>query len=112
MEWVSIAVVGCLVVAAVVGLFVWGLARSAAVGDRDQLEQLAWARAVEADEAQGRLDSRRVGSDDRRTETRPWASAAPGRRAEDILRRDLAEAHRALSDAEERLVEIEARQSA
>lgn len=56
MEWVSIAIVGCLVVAAVVGLFVWGLARSAAVGDRDQLEQLAWARAVEADEAQGRLD--------------------------------------------------------
>lgn len=55
MEWVSIAVVGWLVVAAVVGLFVWGLARSAAVGDRDQLEQLAWAREVEADEAQGRL---------------------------------------------------------
>lgn len=105
---VLIAVAGWLVVAAVVGLFVWGLARAAALGDRDQLEQLASARAVEAEE-RGR--ERRAG-EDRRTATRPWAGKALGRRAEDALRQDLADAHGALRDAEERVAEIEARQSA
>ncbi len=108
-SWVLIAVAGWLVVAAVVGLFVWGLARAAALGDRDQLEQLASARAVEA-AAQAR--ERRAGPEDRRTATRPWVGKAPGRRAEDALRQDLADAHGALRDAEERLAEIEARQSA
>ncbi len=105
MTWVLIVVFGWLVVAAVVGLFAWCLARAAAVGDRDQLEQLAFARAVEAEE-------RRAGPEDRRVADRPWADKAPGRRAEDALRQDLADAHRALRNAEKRLAEIEARQSA
>ncbi len=106
-SWVLIAVAGWLVVAAVVGLFAWALARSAAVGDRDQLEQLAFARAVEAEE---QAPERRTGPEDRRAATRP--RAAPGRRAEDLLRQDFAEAHRALRDAEAHLAEIEARESA
>ncbi len=109
MEWVWIGVAGWLVVAAVVGLFVWGLARSAALGDRDQLEQLAFTRAAEVQES---TPEGRTGPEDRRATTRPWASVAPGRRAEDVLRQDLADAHRALRDAEQRLVEIEARRSA
>lgn len=108
-SWILIAVAGWLVVTALVGFFAWGLARAAAVGDRDQLEQLASARAVEA-EAQA--PERRAGPEDRRAATRPWAGKAPGRRAEDALRQDLDDAHRALRGAEERLAEIEARESA
>jgi hypothetical protein len=108
MSWLLIAVAGWLVVAAVVGLFAWGLARAAAVGDRDRLEQLAFARAVAEEQA----PERRRSPEDRRAATRPWAAAALGRRAEDLLRQDLAEAHRALRDAEARLAEIEARESA
>ena len=109
MTWVLIAVAGWLVVAAVIGLFAWGLARAAAMGDRDQLEQLAFARAAEADR---RAEEPRAGPEDRRAAERPWADKAPGRRAEDALGQDLADAHRALRDAEERLAEIEARRSA
>ncbi len=109
MTWVLIAIAGWLVVAAVVGLFVWGLARAAAIGDRDQLEQLESKRAVEADIRP--LDPR-VGPEDRRGANRPWVAKAPGRRAEDVLQDELAEAHRALTDAEARLAEIEARRSA
>lgn len=109
MSLVLVAVAGWLVVAAMVGLFAWALARAAAWGDREQLEQLALAGAVEAE---GLAHERRAGPEDRRTATRPWADKAPGRRAEDALRQDLADAHAALSDAEERVAEIEARQSA
>ncbi len=109
MSWVPIAIAGWAAVAAVVGLFVWGLARAAATGDRDQVEQLDFARAVEADM---RAPDRRADEEERRAALRPWAAEAPGRRAEDLLRRDLAEAHRALTDAEARLAEFEARQTA
>lgn len=109
MAWVLIAIAGWLVLAVVGGLFAWGLARAAAVGDRDQLEQLASANAAEAEE---QAPERRTGPEDRRAATRPWVDKAPGRRAEDVLREDLADAHRALRGAEERLAEIEARQSA
>ena len=109
MTWALIAIAGWLTVAAVVGLFAWALARAAAVGDRDQREQIELQRAVEAEQS---ATERRVGSEDRRSAARPWAATAPGRRAEDVLRRDLAEAHRILNDAEDRLQEIEARQSA
>lgn len=43
---VLVAVASWLVVAAVVGLFAWALARAAAWGDRDQLEQLVSAGAL------------------------------------------------------------------
>ena len=103
-----IAIAGWLTVTVVVGLFAWSLVRVAAIGDRRELEQMD-QRAVEADL---RTSDRRVGPEDRRDAIRPWAVEATGRRAEDALRRNLAEAHRLLRDAETRLAEIEARQSA
>ena len=106
--WMLVAIAGWLTVAVVVGLFAWGLARAAAIGDRVELEQMD-QRAVEADL---RTSYRRDGPQDRRDAVRPWAVEATGRRAEEALRRDLAEAHRLLRDAETRLAEIEARQSA
>ncbi len=109
MSLVLVATGGWLVAAAVVGLFAWALARAAALGDRDQLEQPAFARSVEAGE---RVGERRAGPPDRRAATRPWVAKAPGRRVEDRLPQRLAGAHRALRDAEERIAWIEARRSA
>ncbi len=103
-----IAIAGWLTVAVVVGLFAWGLARAAAMGDRVELEQMD-QRAVEADLG---ASERRADPLDRRDGIRPWAVEATGRRAEDAIRRDLAEAHRLLRDAETHLAELEARQSA
>jgi hypothetical protein len=108
-SWVLIAIALWLTATAVVGLFAWALARAATVGDQDQLEQLQFARAVKAEKPA--LD-RRGGLEDRRAATRPWAESTPGRRAEDFLRQDLADAERALRNAEARLAEIEARPSA
>lgn len=62
-SWMLLAVAGWLVVAAVVGFFAWGLARAASLGDRDQLEQLVSARAVEDQE---RAPERLAGAEDRR----------------------------------------------
>ena len=109
MSLVLTAVAGWFVAAAAVSLFAWSLARAAANGDRDQLAQIAWAQAVEADAPR---EDRRAGVPDRRVSTRPWADQAPGRRSEDALRRDLADAQRALTDAETRLEEAEARRTA
>ena len=193
MTWVLIAIAGWLVVGILVGLLTWGLARSAAIADRDQqqttleaisrsalardageaghqaaegrvqevparvytvegdhatylvtladggadrtctcpatgdcshmaaalgeqshsgplaLEALESARAFDADK---RALDRREGSKDRRAAARPWAENSSGRRAEDALRQDLADAEQALTDAEARLAEIEGRQSA
>lgn len=108
-SWALILIAAWLTALAVVVLLVWALARSAAIGDRDQLEQLDFARALEADKSA--LD-RRLDREDRRAITRPWTESMSGRRAEDALRQDLADAERALEDAEIRLAEIEARQSA
>jgi len=102
-SWALILIAAWLTAFAVVGLFVWALARSAAIGDRDQLEQLDFACALEADKSA--LD-RRLDREDRRAITRPWTESMSGRRAEDALRQDLADAEHALEDAE-----IEARQS-
>jgi hypothetical protein len=107
-SWALILIAAWLTAFAVVGLFVWALARSAAIGDRDQLEQLDFARALEADKSA--LD-RRLDREDRRAITRPWTESMSGRRAEDALRQDVADAEHALEDAEIRLAEIEARQS-
>lgn len=93
MTWMLVAIAGWLTVAVLVGLFAWGLARAAAMADQVELEQVD-QRAVEGEAI------------------RPWAVDATGGRAEDALRRDLAEAHRVLRNAETRLAEIEARQSA
>ena len=109
MSLVLTAVAGWFVAATVIGLFAWSLARAAANGDRDQLAQVGWARAAEA--AAVRVD-RRAGVQDRRVSTRPWADQAPGRRSEDVLRRELADAQRALAEAETRLDEAEARRTA
>ncbi len=109
MTWVLIAIAGWLAVAVLTGLFAWALARSAAIADRDQLEALGSERALEAEK---RVLDRRDGPEDRRSAARPWAEASSGRRAEDALRQDLADAEQALKDAEARLDEIEARQSA
>jgi hypothetical protein len=107
-SWALILIAAWLTALAVFGLFGWALARSAAIGDRDQLEQLDFARALEADKSA--LD-RRLNREDRRAITRPWTESMSGRRAEDALRQDLADADHALKDAEIRLAEIEARQS-
>ena len=106
---VLVATGGWLVAAAVVGLFAWGLARAAALGDRDQLKQLASAGSVEAGE---RVGERRAGPQDRRAATRPSAAKAPGRRVDEGRPQRLAGAQRALRDAEERIAWIEARRSA
>ena len=102
-SWALILIAAWLTAFAVVGLFVWALARSAAIGDRDQLEQLDFARALEAEKS---APDRRLDREDRRAITRPWTESMSGRRAEDALRQDLADAEHALEDAE-----IEARQS-
>lgn len=108
MSLVAIALGVWFAVAAVVTLFAMSLGRAAAIGDEVQREQILTAeRAHEL-----RVEDRRSGEEDRRAQGRPWATEAPGRRAEDVLRRDLADARRALVDAEERLAEIEARRSA
>jgi len=88
--WMLVAIAGWLTVTVVVGLYAWALARAAAIGDRPELEQMD-QRAVEADL---RTSHRRVGPEDRRDAIRPWAVEATGRRAEDALRRNLAEAKR------------------
>ncbi len=49
--------------AAVVGLYAWGLARAAWVADRDRLERLVSARAVEVEE---RAPERLGGPENRR----------------------------------------------
>ena len=103
------AVAGWFVAATVIGLFAWSLARAAANGDRDQSAQAAWARTAEADAVRA---DRRAGVQDRRVSTRPWADQAPGRRSEDVLRQELADARRALTEAETRLEEAEARRTA
>ena len=109
MTWVLIAIAGWLAVAILVGLLTWGLARSAAIADRDQLEALEFERALEAEKCA--LD-RRDGPEDRRSAARPRPEDSSGRRAEDALRQDLIDAEHALRDAEARLAEIEALQSA
>jgi hypothetical protein len=107
--WILITVVGWLAGAAAVGVFAVALGRAAAIGDRTQQAQVEWdlAELVRMSTAE-----RRVATDDRRAERRPWAAQAPGRRAEDVLRQEIAEAHRALGDAQARLQEIERRESA
>lgn len=109
MTWVLILIAGWITAAAVAGLFAWSLSRSAAIGDRDQLEQVVLEHAIEADASAADL---RVGPQDRRAGARPWATRVTGRRAEDVVRRDIADAERALSDAQHRLAEIEGRQTA
>ena len=109
MTWVLIGIGGWLALAALVGLFAWGLARAAAIGDRDQVERTEFKRALEADTLA--LDPR-VGPADRRRARRPWAVKASGRRTEDALRHELVETRRALRDLEARLAELETRRSA
>lgn len=109
MDWALIAIAAWLTVAALVGLFAWALARSAAIGDREEAEQAEFARAIEADVLA--LD-RRSRLEDRRGTTRPWARSSRGRRTEDALRQELADAQRALKDAQDRLGEFKSRRSA
>ncbi len=92
MTWVLIAIAGWFAVAILVGLFAWALARSAAIADRNQLEALESEHARVADK---RALDRREGSKDRRSAARPWAEGSSGRRAEDTLRQDLADAEQA-----------------
>ena len=107
MATISIVIGAWIALAAVMAVFCMALGRAAAIGDNNvPLEDLAWEPASEVEMSD--VD-RRVGSEDRRIDGRPWASQAPGRRAEDVLRQDLAEARRALADAETRLAEFEAR---
>ncbi len=67
--------------------------------DREETERADYARALEAEEPA--LD-RRSGPEDRRAAIRPWARRSPGRRTEDALRQDLADAEPALKDAQEK----------
>ncbi len=99
-SWILIAIAAWLTAAAVFGLFAWALARSAATADREEAKQRRSAL------------ERRGGPGDRRTVTRPWARSSPGRRTVDALGRELADAERALKDAQDRLAEFEARRSA
>ena len=61
MSWVPIAIATWLTATAVVGLFAWALARSAAIGDQGELEHLDVARGLDADKPE--LD-RRGGRED------------------------------------------------
>ena len=75
----------------VVGLFAWSLGRAAAIGDGQDLALVETGAAVR---------DRRVGPPDRRDETRRRLAGSPGRRAEDLLRRDVGAADLALVEAQ------------
>ena len=103
------AVVIWLALTAMVGLFALVLGRSAAMGEgraqpesRDVLDERSGQTLTSQPESYAHED-RRVENGDRRKRSRPWVAAAPGRRAEDVLRKDIADARRALADAEARL---------
>ena len=80
----------------VVGVVGMALGQAAARGDEPELQALV---------------DRREGPVDRRTTGRPWDDAAPGRRREDVLRAELAEARQQLEAAEARLAEHQSRQA-
>jgi hypothetical protein len=92
---------GCLSVVTVVGTFAFALGRVAARAD--QLETKAGVAASSP------LVDRRTDPVDRRAAGRAWESTSPGRRQEDILRAELAEAKQRLEEAEARLAVAESR---
>ena len=83
----------------VVGLFAWSLGRAAAIGDRQDRALVEPGAAV---------PDRRVGPPDRRDEERHRLAGSPGRRAEDLVRRDVDAADLALVEAQA----LEAREQA
>jgi hypothetical protein len=102
-----IAVAGWLAVGGIASLVMWRLLRSAALTDRDEASELELVEAVGVGMS---WPDRRA--EQRRSSTRPWATASPGRRAEDRLRKaDLDEAARAF-DEEKNLSNGESRESA
>jgi hypothetical protein len=107
MALLLIAIAGWLVVGGLVSLVTLPLLRSAALTDRDEVAELELIEAVGVGMA---WPDRRVGQ--RRSSSRPWANASPGRRAEDLLRKaDRDDAARAF-DEEKNLSNGEGRQSA
>lgn len=86
----------------VVGVFVWALARSAAIADRSEVETMRQGQP-------SRRYATRTSTPDRRASRRPWGDRSPGRRSGDALRWEAEEARQALIAAEARLVAFEAR---
>ena len=84
---------------AVVGALCLALSRAAAVADRGE-SRVAWATP---------LPERRTGAVDRRARARPWATASPGRRRDDVLHAHATGTGHALEAEGARVVEIEAR---
>jgi len=78
---------GWVLATGVVGLFAWSLVRAAAFGDRQDYGLVETGAAV---------PDRRVGPPNRRDGARPWLAGSPGRRSEDVLRRDVSAAELAL----------------
>ena len=103
MSLALIGVLGWLGATSLVGVFVWGLARAAATGDRQDLDRVIGESK--------RLRDRREGPADRREAPRPWASASSGRRADDALVREVAEAQQALREAQSKLARSEVREA-
>ena len=84
----------------VFGVFIWALGRAAAIGDREDLEQMRAATSL--------VRSARTGPADRRASRRPWGNQAPGRRDGDARRWEVEEARQALVAAEAELAPYEA----
>jgi hypothetical protein len=93
---------GWVLATGVVGVFAWSLGRAAAIGDRQDYGLVETGAAV---------SDRRVGQPDRRDEARPWLAGSPGRRGEDVLRRDVGAADLALAEEEALAVRAEARRA-
>lgn len=88
MSFGIILIGGWVLATGVVGVFAWSLGRAAAIGDRQQ--HGVEARALVVD--------RRRGSPDRRDRARRRLGGSPGRRAEDLLGRDVATADLSLGE--------------
>jgi hypothetical protein len=80
MSLAIILIGGWVLATGVVGVFAWSLGRDAAIGDRRDYGLVETGASV---------SDRRVGSPNRRDEARPWLAGSPGRRSEDVLRRDV-----------------------
>ncbi len=106
MTWLIVLLTAIAAASLLLLVFAAGLTRVAAGAERDELSQLEEARASAvanqpsvADASTDDVD-RRTGQSDRRGPVRPWSEAAPGRRSEDAVRRELEEAETALEEAE------------
>ena len=97
MSVVLLIIAGGLFITVLAGVFALALGRAATRGELQR--------------AAASVEERRLGLPDRRATGRPWETEAPGRRREDVLRAELAEARQRLEEAEDRLAEAELRRA-